>query len=348
MKSRLLVLVFALLLLCPAAFAAEPALATETQPAAAAGPVDLTFLHINDPHGHTAPYKTEDGKDVGGYARLATLVEGARQTSRAARVFLVHAGDEFSRGDALTESTKGAANIAIMNQLGFDAWTLGNGDFYGGWPVLKARIGEFKGATLAANVVVRDTNEQVGKPYVILQAGPVKVAFLGLCFLSPMDNSFWTFRVSDAQETAEKLVPELRKQADVIVGVTHHGSWLDKRIGSAVEGIDLVIGAHTHQVLEKGEHAKSPSGRDVLVVQAGEYMQYLGRVDMRVVRTDGVWRVSQSSAMLVPIDDKIKPDPAMAAFIAKLSQPGGKVLLQTPQPEKPAAEKPAAAVPVAK
>ena len=348
MKSRLLVLVFALLLLCPAAFAAESAPATETQPAAAAGPVDLTFLHINDPHGHTAPYKTEAGKNVGGYARLATLVEGARQTSRAARVFLIHAGDEFSRGDALTESTKGAANIAIMNQLGFDAWTLGNGDFYGGWPVLKARIGEFKGATLAANVVVRDTNEQVGKPYVILQAGPVKVAFLGLCFLSPMDNSFWTFRVSDAQETAEKLVPELRKQADVIVGVTHHGSWLDKRIGSAVEGIDLVIGAHTHQVLEKGEHAKSPSGRDVLVVQAGEYMQYLGRVDMRVVRTDGVWRVSQSSAMLVPIDDKIKPDPATAAFIAKLSQPGSKALLPTPQPEKSAAEKPAAAAPASK
>ena len=348
MKYRLLFSLLAVLLACSLANAAEPASAPQAPAAAAGESVDLTFLHINDPHGHTAPYKTEAGKNVGGYARLATLVEGARQTSRAARVFLIHAGDEFSRGDALTESTKGAANIAIMNQLGFDAWTLGNGDFYGGWPVLKARIGEFKGATLAANVVVRDTNEQVGKPYVILQAGPVKVAFLGLCFLSPMDNSFWTFRVSDAQETAEKLVPELRKQADVIVGVTHHGSWLDKRIGSAVEGIDLVIGAHTHQVIEKGEHAKSPSGRDVLVVQAGEYMQYLGRVDMRVVRTDGVWRVSQSSAMLVPIDDKIKPDPATAAFIAKLSQPGSKALLPTPQPEKSAAEKPAAAAPASK
>ena len=337
MKSRLLVLVFALLLLCPAAFAAELAPATETQPAAAAGPVDLTFLHINDPHGHTAPYKSEAGKDVGGYARLATLVEGARQASKAARVFLVHAGDEFSRGDALTESTQGAANIAIMNQLGFDVWTPGNGDFYGGWAVLKARAGEFKGATLAANVVVRDTDEPVGKPYVILQAGPVKVAFFGLCWLQPMDASYFTFKVSDSIEAATKLVPELRKQADVIVGVTHHGSWLDKRIGSAVEGIDLMIGAHTHQVLEKGEHAKGPSGRDFLVVQAGEYMQYLGRVDLRVVKTDGGWRVSQSSAMLVPIDDKVKPDPAVAAFIANLSPPASKAPLPMPQPKKKAA-----------
>jgi 5'-nucleotidase/UDP-sugar diphosphatase len=337
MKSRLLFLVFALLLLCPAAFAAEAAPATETQAPAAAGPVDITFLHINDPHGHTGPYKSEAGRDVGGYARLATLIEGARQTSKAARVFLIHAGDEFSRGDALTESTRGAANIAIMNHLGFDAWTPGNGDFYGGAAVLKARIGEFKGATLAANVVVRDTDEQVGKPYVILQAGPVKVAFFGLCWLQPMDASYFTFRVSDAIEAAEKLVPELRKQADLVVGVTHHGSWLDKRIGGAVEGIDLMIGAHTHTVLEKGEHAKSPSGRDVLVVQAGEYMQYLGRVDMRVVKTDGVWRVSQSSAVLVPIDDKVKSDPAVADLITRLSQPGGKMLVPAPQPEKPAA-----------
>ncbi|MCX5683236.1 MAG: bifunctional UDP-sugar hydrolase/5'-nucleotidase, partial [Planctomycetota bacterium] len=300
MKSKLLVLALAVLL-CPAAFAADAAPTTESQ----AGPIDLTFLHINDPHGHTMPYKNEEGKDVGGYARLATLIDGARQTSKAARVFLIHAGDEFSRGDALTESTKGAANIAIMNQLGFDAWTLGNGEFYTGWPVLKARIGEFKGTALAANVAVRDTGEPVAKPYVILQAGPLKVAFFGLCWLQPMDASYFTFKVSDAIETAEKLVPDLRKQADVIVGVTHHGSWLDKRIGGAVEGIDLMIGGHTHQVLEKGEHAKSPSGRDVLVVQAGEYMQYLGRVDMRVVKTESGWRVSQSSAMLVPIDEKV-------------------------------------------
>jgi len=334
MKYRLAFLLVAVLLACSMAFAAEPAPAPQAPVAAAGESVDLVFLHINDPHGHTAPYKSEAGKDVGGYARLATLVEGARQTSKAARVFLVHAGDEFSRGDALTESTHGAANVAIMNQLGFDVWTPGNGDFYGGWAVLKARTSEFKGATLAANVLVRDTNEPVGKPYVILQAGPVKVAFFGLCWLQPMDASYFTFRVGDAQETAEKLVPELRKQADVVVGVTHHGSWLDKRIGAAVDGIDLMIGAHTHQVLEKGERAKGPTGRDVLVVQAGSYMEYLGRVDMRVVKTESGWRVLQSSAILVPIDDKVKSDPTVAALIAKLSQPGGKALLQ----ELPAAK----------
>jgi 5'-nucleotidase/UDP-sugar diphosphatase len=345
MKYRLGVLLFAVLFACSIAAAAEPASAPQTLATATGESVDLTFLHINDAHGHTAPYKSEEGKDVGGYARLATLVEGARQTGKAAHVFLVHAGDEFSRGDVLTESTKGAANIAIMNRLGFDVWTPGNGDFYGGWPVMKARIGEFKGTTLAANVVARDTNEAVGKPYVILQAGPVKVAFFGLCFLSPMDASYFTFKVSDAIEAAEKLVPELRKQADLVVGVTHHGSWLDKRIGGAVDGIDLMIGAHTHQVLEKGEHAKGPTGRDVLVVQAGSNMEYLGRVDMRVVKTESGWRVSQSSAMLVPIDDKVKSDPAVADFIAKLSQPGGKAALQELRPATPAAEKPAAPAP---
>jgi len=66
-------------------------------------------------------------------------------------------------------------------------------------------------------------------------------------------------------------------------------------------------------------------------------MQYLGRVDLRVVKTDGGWRVSQSSAMLVPIDDKVKPDPAVAAFIANLSPPASKAPLPMPQPKKKAA-----------
>ena len=72
MKYRLAFSLVAVLFACSIAMAAEP---PPQAPAAATGEsVDLTFLHINDPHGHTAPYKSEAGKDVGGYARLATLV----------------------------------------------------------------------------------------------------------------------------------------------------------------------------------------------------------------------------------------------------------------------------------
>ena len=297
----------------PASAAPGPAVAAPAAP----DKVAVTILHINDTHGQTEPY-TENDKSIGGYARLATLVQDARASSQAARVFLVHAGDELSRSDQLTRATLGAANVAIWNRLGFDIWVPGNGDYYDGVDVLRARIREFKGTVLAANVVVAAGNAPLAKPYIIHQAGPVRIAFLGLCFLSPGEPTTALFRVADATTTAKALAADLRKQADVVVAVTHLGHWPDRRMAAAVEGLDLIIGGHSHTVLPTGTRIKDPGGKEVLIVQVGESMRYLGRVDLVLTKADGAWRIAESWASLIAIDDKVKLDPTMKALIANL------------------------------
>jgi 2',3'-cyclic-nucleotide 2'-phosphodiesterase (5'-nucleotidase family) len=311
----------------------------------AADSVHITILHINDSHGHTEPYML-GGKSVGGYARVATMADEARAAGKAARVFLVHAGDEFSRGDDLTRASLGAANVAIMNQLKFDLWVPGNGEFYDGVPVLKARLAESKATVLAANVKIKAADEAIARPYVIEQAGPVRIAFLGLCFLQPLDASFDSYKVAEPLAMARELVPLLRKQADVVILVTHLGAPSDKRLAETVPGIDVILGAHTHNAFPDGNHYKSPEGRDVLTCMAGEHLEYLGKVDLDLARTAGGWQLTSATDVLIPIDGKVKMDPTVTALIAHLAEKYIKPAKSTPSKSAPAPKSPPAAAPV--
>jgi 5'-nucleotidase / UDP-sugar diphosphatase len=320
------VLVAALYVPGCAARAASPG-TTATASAPAAGTVDVTIFHLNDPHGRLEPYQL-DGKSVGGYARISTLVNEERAAGKAARVFLVHVGDEFSRGDELTVATRGAANVAILNLLKFDLWVPGNGEFYQPLDVLDARLAETRFPVLAANIKRRETGLILGQPYILSKAGPVRIAFLGLCVLKPAAGmAVESFDAADPIETARKLVPELRKQADVVVAVTHIGSDVDRKLAASVAGIDVILGGHTHDTFPKGVSVKGPDGRDVLVCQAGEYMKFLGRLDLKCEPAGAGWRVASVADTLVPLDDKIKMDPAVTALIARQAESAPK-----PQP----------------
>lgn len=313
----------------------QSALATED--ANFDGAVHIVLLHVNDSHGHVEPWN-KDGKSVGGYSRLSTAVEAIR-VEKADRTFLLHAGDEFSKGDDLTTFSLGAANVSLMNHLKFDAFTPGNGEFYFSVEILRRRMSEANFPFLAANVFVKATGEPVGKPYVIETVGQVKVAFFGLCYLRTALPSAWPLRVDDPLETAKKLVPELRKKADVVVALTHLGEDEDRKIAAAVEGIDVIIGGHFHTVMPHGETVTSPDGRSVLICQAGDYLRYLGRVDLAVrpaanggrvenhkageaetaQKIARNYRVTFAGAQLLALDRKVKCDPRVTAIIAAMA-----------------------------
>ena len=280
--------------------------------------ITLTVLHVNDVHGQTEPHGFL-GKSIGGYSRLSTLLGGIRAGRDANLILLLHAGDEFSRGDDLTRKTLGRANIQILNFLRFDAWTPGNGDFYDGTAVLLQRAREANFPTLNANVVPVPAAAWPTAPSVIRQVGPVRVALFGLCTVYADAPGGAGLKVADPVETAARIVPELRKKADVVIALTHIGFGTDMRLAKQVAGIDLVIGGHTHTVLERGDLTKDPNGREVLICQAGEQLLYLGCAELKLRPAGGGWRVESAQAKLIPLDAKVPEDPAVKALIARLS-----------------------------
>lgn len=323
----------------------------QSQPAGSDGnEIVVTLLHVNDLHGHTEPYSQLLGKSVGGYARLATLTDQIRSTSKSAAVYLIHAGDEFSRGDELTTNTRGAANIALMNQLRFNFWTPGNGDFYdmggrNGMDNLRQRIAEANFHVLTSNVTFHDTGNCLAEPFVIEQAGGAKIAFFGLCTVYKNNRSSTAGRLAVAEfsDTAAALVPQLRAKADVVVAVTHIGYAADKILAGGVSGIDVIIGGHSHTKIDNGEVVKDPGGQAVLVCQTGEYMQYLGQVDLTLARAGAGYHIVRAQAKLIPIDDTVKLDPAVTATIARLAEAAPKA----PVAKKPAEKEPAEKAPAA-
>ena len=323
-----------------AAMVASGAAVRESGPGAKApDAVRVTILHVADVHGELQT-RTVFGKSVGGYARLATLVRDERAASDAARVFLIHGGDEFSRGDDLTRATLGAANIAIMNHLKFDMWVPGNGDHYDGPKNLLARARQAQFPVLSANVRVAATGEPIGKPFIIEKAGPVRLAFLGLCFVNPQHaQSFKLYNVESPGQVARKLVPELRKQADAVIVLSHLGVSDDEDLAAAVPGIDVILGSHTHVEWREGLRVKGPDGREVLICQAGEQLHVLGRLLLAFGKADSGYRLVSAADRLIPIDAQVQEDATVKALIAKLAaaapkpKPGTKT--QVPEPVAP-------------
>jgi hypothetical protein len=226
-----------------------------------------------------------------------------------------------------------------MKHVGFDALTLGNGEFYDGLAVLRRRMDEAPFAILSSNVFVAGTDETLGRPYAIFQAGPARVAMFGLCTVTGGGKSL---RVADATETARRLVPVLRQKADCVVALTHLGFLNDVRLGCAVDGIDAIVGGHSHTALPKGYQVRSKSGRSVLICQAGEHLRFLGELTLKLRHDGRRYQVVEAKARLWPLDSTVRLDPKTIALIAQLREATTQPAAARPAATRPAAVRPGA------
>jgi 2',3'-cyclic-nucleotide 2'-phosphodiesterase (5'-nucleotidase family) len=275
----------------------------------------VVFLHLADTHGRVRSYRHR-GQVVGGYARLATLVQRIRRQSDADRVFLIHAGDVLSRGDRLTRATLGRANLALMNHLRFDAWTPGNGEFYDGLKVLRARIEQASFPVLTTNVLDPNTGRPLGKAQLIARAGPVSVGFYGLCTVYPKNRR--GLNVRGHVVTATTAARELADKADLVVAVTHLGLAVDKTLATVTSGTDLVLGGHSHSLLEAGLSVRSLGGGTTFIAHAGEYLQHLGKVEVTLARDNDGWQIDDIRAAVLPLDETVPLDADTAKLVSSM------------------------------
>jgi len=130
----------------------------------------------------------------------------------------------------------------------------------------------------------------LAKPYIIREFDGFKVAIFGLTTKETeiVGNPEYIkdLLFEDEIEVATTLVPELRKQADVVIALVHMGIYPSSRAGSIklasqVSGIDLVVDGHTHTRLDHPiliQHVGS--AHKTLIVQAWQWGLVLGRVDL--------------------------------------------------------------------
>lgn len=85
--------------------------------------------------------------------------------------------------------------------------------------------------------------------------------------------------------TIQNEIDNLKKQGiNKIIILSHSGYRNDKKLAEALDGVDIILGAHTHNLLESVEKDKnlfySKNGEPVIITQAGRDGKQFGRLDV--------------------------------------------------------------------
>ncbi|WP_164779650.1 S-layer homology domain-containing protein [Paenibacillus kobensis] len=287
---------------------------------------DLRVLHTNDTHAH-----------LDNIARRVTAIKQAR----TANSLLLDAGDVFS-GTLYFNQYNGLADLWFMNKVGYDAMTFGNHEFDKGPATLKTFVQGAQFPFVSANIDYGTDPDlsplfsgTVGTsagsghiyPSIIKEVNGEKIGIFGLttpdtaALSSPGDKIAFQY----AKSSAEAAVAALKaKGVNKIIALSHIGFSEDEKLADEVDGIDIIVGGHSHTKLPAPvvHHAdREPT----IIVQTGEYAANLGLLDA-TFDANGV--LTAWNGKLIEIDAKdtagnyvIAADAEAAAKLAEYAAP---------------------------
>ncbi|MDG1402667.1 metallophosphoesterase, partial [Polaribacter sp.] len=203
----------------------------------------IVIFAINDPH-----------SEIENFAKIKPLIDAEKAKNQ--KVYFVAGGDLFS-GNPIVDyhQNKGYPMIDMLNKTGLDVSVIGNHEFDYGQAILNDRLeqanfpficdnvsggtgklGDIQGSTIItkddfsiAFVGVVETGSPGGYPL----THPKKIQ--GLSFTEGLDSfeNYKDLKVND--------------NVDLIVALTHYGSYKDEEILETYNFVDLVIGGHNNQ-----------------------------------------------------------------------------------------------------
>ena len=252
---------------------------------------DIIILHTNDVHcGIT---------DNIGYDGLMLFKK--ELLTKYEHVLLVDAGDHI-QGAAIGLLSYGSDIIKIMNELEYDASTIGNHEFDYKLEQLYKLREQFNHNYVNAHFCFRKNKTTVFEPYKIVEAGNKKIGFIGV--LTPLtltktylhtlvdeDGNYIYDFLTERQglefyEAIQKYINELREieHVDYVIILSHLGLSAEQEEYSSeallrnIEGVDAIIDGHSHQVYS--EIRKDKTGKDVIIAQVGTKLSNLGALTL--------------------------------------------------------------------
>ncbi|WP_078429970.1 bifunctional metallophosphatase/5'-nucleotidase [Alkalihalobacterium alkalinitrilicum] len=189
-------------------------------------------------------------------------------------------GDHADRCHPMTDATDGQGNVKLLNEIGVQATTIGNNE---GLTFSKETLNQlYKDATfpvLVANLLDEDGEVPFwAKSYHYIQLdNSLKIGLIGVTapFLPFYDKLGWT--IQDPFEILPHLVAKVRAECDIVILLSHLGFPADEEIAEHIEGIDIILGAHTHHVLQSGKNVKG-----TLIGQAGKFGYHVGQIKLTI------------------------------------------------------------------
>lgn len=287
----------------------------------------LVIMGTTDIHGHVFPVNYFNGKTENqGLAKIYTKIKEIRKNNPYS--LLVDSGD-LLQGTPLTDyygkKDKNAINpmIKAMNIMGYDALGIGNHEYDYGLDNLNKAVKDASFSMLSGNTYYYGQDKTVFKPYVIKEINGIKVGLIG--FTTP-GVAIWSknlvdkkYEFKDIIQTAQKWIPELKKQVDIIVAVPHTGledvtglggydsssglppENVGKMLADNFPQIDVLLLGHTHTEI------KEMFQNGVLISQADKFGDMISVVNLELEKSNNSWKIIKKSAETVNVKD-IDPD----------------------------------------
>ena len=298
------------------------------------------ILHTNDIHSEIIPHSPAvdycPGKEnpaIGGFARMATAVNEIRENKMriGEPVLLFDAGDFLGGGPFAWLALNGsAAEFNIMQEMGYDAVTLGNHEYDYGPDVLAQYLLQAGYHESHQKTLILASNTEAPPDHPLAARGlysytgmfqlenGLKVGIFGLigkdAVLVTGDTGGVQFL--DQHQTARQMIDALEKQdADIIVVLSHSGVDEDRELAQKVPGIDIIVGGHCHTALFEPIREGTTT-----IVQAGSLGMYLGQLELAYNSNTGAVRMCNNEnghPFLIPIDSSFACDPEIDALVGE-------------------------------
>ena len=308
----------------------------------------IKILSTSDVHGFVYPtdFSSRDNRTELGLLKAGSYIKQTKENAKDDETVVAIENGDLIQGSPLTSyladhSDHQSFLSLITRKIGYDAGILGNHEFNYGFNYIKNSEADRNYPILAANIDGAIAAGIADQPYQIIEKNGIKIAILGLttAFIPNWElaKNIPGLTFNSILPIAKQLVPELRKQADVVIVSYHGGIEADPETGEPTEkytvenegarllnevpGIDALVTGHQHREL-----ATKING--VPLTQPGLHGTNVGEITLQLDNDNHV--ISSESQLIdtapIKIDPDLMPNPELEETVQDwLDQPMGTV-----------------------
>lgn len=247
----------------------------------------IYIYHTNDVHSHFEHWPQ--------IARFLSERRGEHRARNEA-MLLFDVGDFLDRVHPITEATRGKANVDLLNDLGYDAVTIGNNEGITlDYNELDSLYERARFPVVVANLFRRDgTRPPWALPYAVIPATETfRIGVVGATAPFVKFYELLGWKIAPPFDMLAAAVADVKRQADCVVVLSHLGVNEDEKMAAMIPDVDIILGSHTHHVFPEGKMVNG-----TLLCAAGKYGKYVGVVKLDIEQH----RLARVSATVVDVD----------------------------------------------
>lgn len=251
------------------------------------------IVQTSDAHSCIEPIATnfKDTTQAGkaGFIRRVALLKELRKEHPD--LLLFDCGD-FSQGSIYYNLYKGKVEIDLMNEMQYDACSIGNHEFDYGLENMAEIFQRAKFPIVCCNYDFKNTPcEKIVKPYTIIERGNLRIGIVGV---GPkleglvLKNNYKNVKYKKPSKATQPIVNKLRNKehCDIIVCLSHlgYGENVDQDLNfiRQTTGIDVVLGGHSHSYFKAPKYIKNKENHEVVLNHTGKNAQFLGTLELEI------------------------------------------------------------------